>query len=49
MLARKHIQRQIAVLIVIAVIKAPFLLAVNRKIGGVDIQYNLFGCFRLCF
>src|SRR5262245_617405 len=44
MLAAEDIQRQIAVAVVIAVEEASFLLAVQRQIGGVYIQNDLFRC-----
>jgi len=39
----EHVQRQVAVVIVIAVEEAAFLLAVQRHIGGVDVQHDLLG------
>ena len=41
MLAAENIQRQIAVVVVVAVEEAPFLLAVQRQIGRVHIQDDL--------
>jgi hypothetical protein len=41
MLARKDIQRQIAVVSIVAVEKSPFLIAVNQVIGGIQVQNNL--------
>ena len=43
MLSAKHVQRQIAVIVVIAVIEAPFLLAVQDIVGGIQIQNDPFG------
>src|SRR5664280_376659 len=48
MLPAKHVQRQIAVIVVIAVIKAPFLLPVQDIVGGIQIQNDPLGslCMR---
>jgi hypothetical protein len=43
MLPAKHVQRQIAVIVVIPVIKTPFLLPVHDIVGGVQIQNDLLG------
>ena len=39
----EHIQGQIAVAIVIAVKEPPLLMAVQRIIGGVEVENDLFG------
>ena len=41
--AAKHIQRQEAVVIVIAVEEAAFLIAVHRVVGGVEIEDQFLG------
>ena len=41
MLAAEHVERQIAVAVVVAVEEAPFLVAVQRIIGGVEIEDDL--------
>ena len=41
--AAEDIQRQIAVVPVVAVEKAPFLLAVQRVVGGIDIEHDAHG------
>ena len=43
MLSAKYVQRQIAVIVVIAVIEAPFLMPVQDIIGGIQIQNDLLG------
>jgi hypothetical protein len=47
--AAKHIQRQVAVAIVIAVKEPAFLMAMQRVVGGVEVENDLFGrpCVRL--
>jgi len=42
MISTENIQRQVAVMVVVAVKEATFLVAVNDIIGGVYVQYNLF-------
>lgn len=42
-LAAEHIQWQIAVAVVIAMKEAAFLLAVQRVVGGVEVQHEFFG------
>ena len=39
----EHVERQIAVAIVVAVEEPPFLLAVQRIVGGVEIEHDLLG------
>jgi hypothetical protein len=41
--AAEHIQRQIAVAVVIAVEAAAFLVAVQGIIGGIEVEDDLFG------
>jgi hypothetical protein len=41
--AAHHIERQIAVAIVIAVEEPPFLVAVERVVGGIDVEHDLGG------
>ena len=43
MIATEDVQRQIAVGIVIAMEETPELMAVQRIVGGIDIQHDLFG------
>jgi len=43
MTAAHDIQRQIAVAIVIAVEEPPFLVAVERVVGGIDVEDDLRG------
>ena len=47
--AAEHVQRQIAIAVVIAVKEAAFLVAMQRIIRGVEVQDDLFGrrCVRL--
>jgi len=49
MFAGKYIQQQVTVSSVVTVIKAPLLLAVNGKVGGIDVQHDLLWrfCLRL--
>ena len=42
MLATEDIQRQITVAVIVAVEESSFLLAMQRQIGGIDIQNDLF-------
>ena len=43
--AAEHVQRQVAVAVIVAVEEAPFLVAVERIIGGVEIEDDpLRGC-----
>ena len=49
MATAEHIERQIAVMIVIAVEEAPFLMAVQRNVGGVEIEHDLAGRLFVCF
>ena len=42
--AAEHVERQIAVAIVIAVIEPPFLLAVQRIVRRVEIENDFLGC-----
>ncbi len=46
-LTTKDIQRQIAILIVVAVKWGEFLMPVQRHIGGVDVEDQLARCLRL--
>ena len=39
--AAEHVERQIAVFLVVAVEEAPFLLAVQRDVGVVEIEHDL--------
>jgi len=41
--AAKDVERQVAVVVIVAVEEAAFLLAVERQIGGVDIEDDLLG------
>jgi hypothetical protein len=41
MTAADHIQRQIAVAIIVAIEEAPFLVPVQRIVGGVEIKRDL--------
>ena len=41
--AAEHIERQVAVAIVIAVKEPAFLMAVQRVVGGVEVENDLFG------
>ena len=43
LLAAKHVQRQVAVAVVVAVEEALLLLAVQRVVGGVEVQHQLLG------
>ena len=43
LLAAEHVQRQVAVAVVVAVEEAALLLAVQRVVGGVEVQHQLFG------
>src|SRR5450759_2293066 len=43
MLSAKYVQRQIAVIVVIAMIKAPFLFPVQDIVGGIHVQNDLLG------
>ena len=43
MAAAEHVKRRVAVAVVIAVEEAAFLMAVQRVIGGVEIEDDLFG------
>ena len=49
MLSTKHVQRQIAVIPVITVIEAPFLMAVQPIVGGVEVHNNLIGSLGMRF
>ena len=49
MLPAEHVQRQITVIVVIAVIEAPFLMPVQPIIGGVQIQHHLIGSLGMRF
>ena len=41
--AAKHIERQVAVTVVIAVEEPAFLMAVKRIVGGVEVEDDLIG------
>src|SRR5450759_3541374 len=43
MLSAKYVQRQIAVIVVIAMIKASFLFPVQDIVGGIHVQNDLLG------
>ena len=47
MLSAKHVQRQIAVIVVVAVIEAPLLLSIQDIVGGIQIQNDLLGSLRM--
>jgi hypothetical protein len=42
-IAAKHVQRQIAIVVVVSVKKTPFLLAMQRQVCGVHVRNNLAG------
>ena len=42
-IAAEDVQRQIAIVVVVAVKEAPFLFAVQRQVGGVHVQHDLSG------
>ena len=46
MLAAEDVQRQVAVLVVVAVKEAPLLMPVQRIIGGIQVQHDLIGASR---
>ena len=46
--AAEHIQRQIAVAIVITVKEPAFLMAVQRVVGGVEVEHDLPGRLLPC-
>jgi hypothetical protein len=41
--AAKHIERQVVVAVVVAVKEPAFLMAVQRVVGGVEVEDDLFG------
>ena len=41
--AAEDIERQIAIAVVIAMEEASFLLAVQRVVGGIEVEHDLFG------
>ena len=43
MVAGEDVERQEAVVIVVAVEEAPLLMAVHRIVGGVDVEHDLLG------
>ena len=43
LLAAEHVQRQVAVAVVVAVEEAPLLLTVQRVVGGVEVQHQFLG------
>ena len=43
LLAAEHVQRQVAVAVVVAMEEAPLLLAVQWVVGGVEVQHQLLG------
>jgi hypothetical protein len=43
LLATKYVKRQKAVVVIISVEKAPFLAAMDRHVGGVEVENDLFG------
>ena len=43
LLAAKYVQRQKAVMVIISMEKAPFLAAMDRHVGGVEVENDLFG------
>jgi hypothetical protein len=43
LLAAEHVQRQVAVAVVVAVEEAPLLLAMQRVVGGVKVQHQFLG------
>jgi hypothetical protein len=43
LLSAKDIERKIAIAVVVAVEESAFLFAVQRQVGGVDIEHNLLG------
>ena len=43
LLAAEHVQRQVAVAVVVAVEEAALLLAVQRVVGGVEVQHQFLG------
>ena len=45
--AAEHVERQVAVAIVVAVEEPPFLMAVQRVVGGVEVDDDLFGRLRV--
>jgi hypothetical protein len=45
--AAEHVERQIAVAVVIAVEETPFLMPVQRVVGGVEIEGDLWRCRRM--
>ena len=43
MMAAENIQRQEAILVVVSVEEAVDLVAVNRVVGGIKVEYQFFG------
>ena len=43
LLAAEHVQRQVAVAVVVAVKEAPLLLAVQRVVGGIKVEHEFLG------
>lgn len=49
MLSAKHVERQIAVIVVVAVIEAPFLIPLQDIVGSIQIQHDPIGRLRVRF
>jgi len=49
MIAAEHVQRQIAVVPVVAVEKTRLLPSVQRRVGGIQVQHDLARCVRVRF
>ena len=47
MFSASYIERQVTVVFIIPMIKAPLLLAMNRVIGGVKVENNFLGSLRV--
>jgi len=41
--AAEHVERQVAVAVIVAVKEPAFLMAVQRVVGGVEVEDDLFG------
>jgi hypothetical protein len=48
-IAAEDVQRQVAVLVVVAVKKAIFLLAIQRRVGHIQIEHDLVRSLRVRF
>ena len=48
MAATEHIERQVAVAAIVAVVEPALLIAMDEIVGGIEIEYDLLGRLRMC-